>query len=189
MNVQKTAINMAVGLLAILALGCVGYQVVPDSLEPKLNRDVRFKQVFDAPESHRGKMVAWGGEVLSARRVDGGTRMEVLQLPLTDDLHPTSERARSRGRFVAFDGEGTIVDPVVVDSGTPVTIIGTIESSEVRELHGAEYRYPRVNVLDMTVWDRDVIRRPYGPGLMWGAFPYYAYGFRPRSIYEGHRVD
>lgn len=168
----------------LTAFGCNRYDVIPAHLESQLAPDLTYETVRAAPNNHQGKLVAWGGEVLAAIRTKEGTRMEILQLPLTDDLHPTEERMRSKGRFVALDMEGTITDPAAVEPGTPVTIVGRIGPAEHEELQGVDYDYPRVDVLDMTVWERKVIRsRRYLGGWGWRYDP------SPRTLYRSYRVD
>ena len=43
-----------------------------------------FAQIKATPESFRGQSLILGGQVLAARRMKDGTRIEVLQLPLND---------------------------------------------------------------------------------------------------------
>ncbi|MGE0471635.1 MAG: hypothetical protein Nkreftii_002236 [Candidatus Nitrospira kreftii] len=174
------------GLIAFLtAIGCNKYDVIPDGLESQLASDLTYETVRAAPNDHQGKLVAWGGEVLTAIRTKEGTKIEVLQLPLTDDLYPTEERVRSKGRFIAFDMEGTITDPAAIEPGTPVTIIGRIGPAQHEELQGVDYDYPRVDVLDMTVWVKKVVRGWRHLGA-WGGLQYDP---RPWTLYRSYRVD
>jgi outer membrane lipoprotein len=174
------------GLVALHAgLGFNRYDVIPDHLESQLAPDLTYETVRADPNNHQGKLVAWGGELLAATRTKEGTRMEILQLPLTDDLHPTEERVRSKGRFIAFDKEGTITDPAAVEPGTLLTIIGMIGPEQQEELQGVDYRYPRLDVLDMTVWERKIGRGwlRYGP---FGNLLYDPWSFRR---FKSHQID
>lgn len=176
---------VVMGGLAMLGVsGCKTYDVIPDELEPQLATDLTYEMVRSAPHEHQGKLVAWGGEVLNRKRTEDGTRLEVLHLPLTDDLYPTEERARSKGRFVAYDAEGTITDPAVVEPGTAVTIIGRIGLLQHEELQGVKYQYPRLDVLDMTVWEKKLI--PIWR-YSWGGW--WRYDPRPRTVYRSYRID
>lgn len=172
-----------VGLAMLGTAGCQTYDVVPKDLEPQLATGLTYEMVRDAPTGHQGKLVAWGGEVLAGKRTREGTRLEILHLPLTDGLYPTEERARSKGRFVVYDTEGTITDPAVVEPGTAVTIIGRIGPLEHEELQGVEYHYPRLDVLDMTVWEKKVMRS-WRHGA-WG----WRYDPNPRALYRSYRID
>lgn len=177
---------MIFGIVALLtALGCNRYDVIPDYLESQLSPDLTYEAVRAEPNSHQGKLVVWGGEVLAATRTQEGTRMEVLQLPLADDLHPTDEGVRSKGRFIAFDREGTITDPVAIGPGTSVTIIGRIGPAQHEELQGVDYDYPRVDVLDMTVGVKKIVRGWHRLGA-WGGWQYDP---RPWTLYRSYRID
>ncbi|MGE0645996.1 MAG: Slp family lipoprotein [Nitrospira sp.] len=173
------------GLAMLGMLGCKTYDVIPDNLEPQLATGLTYETVQNAPNDHQGKLVAWGGEVLAAERTQKGTRLELLHLPLTDALHPTEERARSKGRFIAFDNEGTITDPAMIKPGTPVTIIGKIGPELHEELQGVDYQYPRLDVVDMTVWERKVMKG----WRRWGPFGSVTYDPTPWTRYRSYRVD
>ncbi len=182
-SIRRCALVIA-GLAILGATGCKSYDVVPNDLEPHLATGLTYEMVRDAPTGHQGKLVAWGGEVLAGKRTREGTRLEILHLPLTDDLYPTEERARSKGRFVVYDTEGTITDPAVVEPGTAVTIIGRIGPLQTEELQGVKYQYPRVDVLDMTVWEKKLMRnwRHLGSRA-------WQYDPRPRTLYRSYRID
>lgn len=182
-SIGRLALVMA-GLAMLGVSGCKTYDVIPDELESQLATDLTYEMVRSAPHEHQGKLVAWGGEVLAGKRTTEGTRLEILHLPLTDDLYPTEERARSNGRFVAYDAEGTITDPAVVEPGTPVTIIGRIGPLQHEELQGVEYQYPRLDVLDMTVWEKKLMQNWRYLGT-WG----WRYDPRPRTLYRSYRID
>lgn len=177
---------LAVATMAILGLtGCKSYDVIPAQFESELATDLTYEMVRDAPDMHQGQLVAWGGMVLDGKRLQGGTRLEILQLPLTKDLHPTEERNRSKGRFLAFDNEGTITDPDAIGQGTPVTIIGRVGPEQHEVVQGVDYRYPRVDVLDMTVWGRKI-----GRGwLRYGLFGNLVYDPWSWKSYKRHRID
>lgn len=174
-----------VGIAMLGLSGCKTYDVIPDNLESQLAPERTYEAVRNAPNEHQGKLVAWGGEVLAAERTTEGTKLEILHLPLTDDLHPTEERARSKGRFIAFDNEGTIADPAMITPGTPVTIIGKIGPELHEELQGVNYAYPRLDVLDMTVWERRVMKG----WRRWGAFGSVIYDPTPWTRYRSYRID
>ena len=90
---------LILGLLAVAA-GCAT-SVIPESLEPQVDKAVTFSQVLEAPDSYRGKVVVWAGEVLKAKAMKGGTQLEVLQLPLDDEQGPVTDRMESKGRSLA----------------------------------------------------------------------------------------
>ena len=80
-------------VITLLLGGCgsSGF-VMPDALEPQVDPSVSFQQLLASPDSYQGKMVVVGGEVLKASTADGGTVLEILQLPLEEGQRPARER-------------------------------------------------------------------------------------------------
>ncbi len=69
---------------ACLLLACSRYEVIPDDLRGEVDRTVTFEQVKGSPSSYKGRLIVVGGEVLSVKRLEDRTRLEVLELPLTN---------------------------------------------------------------------------------------------------------
>jgi outer membrane lipoprotein len=164
-----------------LATGCATSQDTVESTSPP---QIPFMQVKATPDSYRGQTITWGGEVLSARRLKEGTRIEILQLPLNASLQPTMELSKSQGRFVAIQRE--FLDPATIPAGTFVTVTGEISGSITLPLDETEYTYPIVELKTMKVWvrveDQPVRIRPHiGPGSYWG--PYWSPYWRPWPYY------
>ena len=143
---------------------------------------ITYMQVKAAPESYNGQPVTFGGKVLGARRLKEGTRIEILQLPLTGSLRPSGDLGKSQGRFVALQKE--FLDPATVPSGTFVTVTGEMAGSITLPLDETEYTYPLVRINNLRVWSEDNdeaprIRRPIGPywgpywSPYWHTWPYY----------------
>ncbi|MDP9132549.1 MAG: Slp family lipoprotein [Nitrospirota bacterium] len=145
-----------------------------------------FAQIKATPDSFRGQTLVLGGQVLAARRMKEGTRIEVLQLPLNDSQQPTLDLMQSQGRFVAIQRE--FLDPATLPHGTFVTITGDVTGSMTLPLDETDYSYPVVDVKNLRTWtpsqqDSNQWRgRPYpyySPfgHPYWGAygraFPYY----------------
>src|SRR5438094_8047537 len=90
-------------LLGVLICTCsCAPEVIPKELEGQVDRKVSFLQLKESPETYTGRMVVLGGEVISAKRNNDSTRIEVLQLPLDSSLEPVSERTTSQGRVRAI---------------------------------------------------------------------------------------
>jgi outer membrane lipoprotein len=143
---------------------------------------ISYEQVKAAPESYNGQPATFGGKVLGARRLKEGTRIEILQLPLTDSLRPTMDLSKSHGRFVALQKE--FLDPATVPPGTFVTVTGEMAGSITFPLDETEYTYPLMRINNLRVWTEDDeepprIRRPIGPywspywSPYWQTWPYY----------------
>ena len=136
--------------LIVLLTGCSSQRVIPESLEPLVDRAVGFREIVTAPESYQGKMVVLGGEVLKAKRLKEGTQIELLQLPLNKDERPILDRQQSQGRFLALQKE--FLDPATIVEGSKMTIVGEVTGAKTDSLDDVEYRYPVVIVKHLHTW-------------------------------------
>lgn len=137
-------------VMLVLVTACTTQRVIPDTLEPLVDRAVTFRDVMDVPESHLGKIVVFGGEVLKAKRLKEGTQIELLQLPLDKQERPILDRQQSQGRFLAIQQE--FLDPATIVAGTKMTIVGELSKTKVEHLDDVEYRYPVLIVKHMHTW-------------------------------------
>lgn len=164
-------------LLALcLFAGCASTQEAGDGGQPQ----IAFAQIKAAPDSFKGQSVILGGQVLTARRLKEGTRIEILQLPLDRSGHPGYDLTQSQGRFVAMHRD--FLDPATIPHGTTVTVTGTLSGSIAMPLDDTEYSYPVIDVTQLRVWGRadeaaPRMRPPIGPGPYWG--PYWSPYYRP----------
>lgn len=135
-----------------LMVGCASSpDVIPEALEPQIDRNVTFNQIVADPEAYKGKTVVIGGEVLKAKGLRGGTQLEVLQLPLESTQRPTPQRTQSQGRFLAQNKE--FLDPATFTDGMPVTIVAEVTGSATQRLDEVEYRYPTLEIKHLHIWD------------------------------------
>jgi len=158
---------VAIGFLLATA-ACMSTQVIPDSLEPQVEKTVTFDQIVASPESYRGKVVVLGGEVLKAKAMQGGTQLEVLQLPLDDDQEPGLDRLQSKGRFLALQKE--FLDPATIADGARVTIVGEVTGATVEKMDEADYRFPTLDVKHLYRWDARRRDEPRASGPWWSVF-------------------
>lgn len=147
---------------------------------------ISYAQVKSTPESYDGQPVTFGGKVLAARRLKEGTRIEILQLPLTASLQPTMDLSKSEGRFVAMQKD--FLDPATVPPGTFLTVTGEMAGSVTLPLDEMQYSYPVIRINNLRVWSENEDEaprmrphpymgyRPYwGPywSPYWSPWPYY----------------
>jgi outer membrane lipoprotein len=169
--------DLAIGFCLAL-IGCAGQQTDDGSSVSA----IPFLHVKAAPDSYRGQSAVFGGEVLSARRLKEGTRIEVLQLPLDRSERPGTDRTQSQGRFMAMQRD--FLDPATMPPGTRVLVTGEITGSITLPLDETEYTYPVIEARHIEVLPPPEVayhwRRPYysphmGPGPYWGPYgsPYW----------------
>ncbi|MBX3301945.1 MAG: Slp family lipoprotein [Nitrospira sp.] len=156
-------------LVLVLMPGCASQRVVPDELKPLVDRAVTFREVVAAPESHEGRILVLGGEVLKVKRLKNGTQIEFLQLPLDKNERPILNRQRSDGRFFAIQKE--FFDPATIAEGTMMTIVGEVFKAKTDYLDDVEYRYPVVIVKHLHIWQEEPpdYVRPW-PGFSFSIF-------------------
>jgi outer membrane lipoprotein len=149
------------GLWLLTTLSCASADDLGGPPVPQLS----FIQVKADPDSYKGQPITLSGEVLSARRLKDGTRIEVLQLPLTSQ-QPILDRTQSQGRFLAMQRD--FLDPATIPPGTLVTVTGELAGSIQMALDETDYTYPMVEIQHLQVWSpREEQIRPY-----WGPGPY-----------------
>src|SRR5574339_720812 len=107
--------------MLLIALGCASKGKQADQ-QSAGTPQITYMQVKAAPKTFNGQSVTFGGKVLSARRLKEGTRIEILQLPLTPSSQPTMDLSKSEGRFLALQKE--FLDPATVPPGTLITVTG-----------------------------------------------------------------
>ncbi len=132
-----------------------------------------FSQIKTAPDSFKGQTLVLGGQVLAARRMKDGTRIEVLQLPLNDSQQPTLDLMKSEGRFVAIQRE--FLDPATLPHGTFVTITGEVTGSITLPLDETDYSYPVIDIKNVRTW------MPAQDSNQWRSrpYPYYSPFWHP----------
>jgi outer membrane lipoprotein len=170
---------LSVACLVTWLAGCAESDVIPASLEHSIDRSVAFPDLKSSPDSYRGRLVVVGGEVLSAKRLKSGTRIEVLQIPLTSAQEPGTDRTASEGRFLATQRD--FLDPATIPHGTRVTIVGEVTGGTTLPLDETDYTYPTLEIRHLKVWPAPLTaagkpspRTAPGLGLgRWPAFPYY----------------
>jgi outer membrane lipoprotein len=100
----------------------------------------------------RGQRVEWGGILLDSRNLREDTELEVLAYPLSADGRPDT-RGRPQGRFIAV-AKGYL-ETVEYAPGRQVTLSGPLAGTRQVRRGEASYRYPVVEVTDLTLWQRE----------------------------------
>ncbi len=153
----------------VLMGGCASSPMeIPETLQNQIDPTLTFSQVIQDPASYQGKMLVLGGEVLSAKRIAEGTRLEVLQLPLDDYQRPLVTRTDSQGRFLAM--EKAFLDPAMFPSNTLVTIVGEVTESVAGKLDEMDYQFPLVVIKHLYVWKDPSLTQESNSGPWYSIF-------------------
>jgi outer membrane lipoprotein len=144
--------------LVLMLLSACATQVIPKELDAQVDRNVSFLQVQQAPLSYKNRIIVLGGEVLSVKRENDSTRIEILQLPLDGSLEPARDRTKSLGRFLGIQKD--FLDPAILPAGTRVTIVGEVTGVTVLPLDETNYSYPTLAVKHVKPWEPQSVQRP-----------------------------
>ncbi len=162
-------VKILVAILFLIGSGCaLGPDVVPETLQSQVNHSVTFPKMLENPENYQGTVVILGGEVLSAKRLEGGTRLKLLQLPLDGSNEPVDDRMSSQGRFFAF--ESSFLDPATLPLNTRVTLVGEVEGVTEAKLDEMVYRYPILTIKHLHVWPEQEFDQSESSGPSFGIF-------------------
>ncbi len=176
---------LIISMLSVVLLfvsGCNRKDVIPERLEGKVDRDLRYSDIKHDPQAKKGKLMLAGGKVLAAERMKDGTRIEVLQIPLSEDLMPTGRVTESKGRFVVIDGGDQVSDPAIFDDEKKrITVVGEVVGSTTITIDEAQQQVPQLALKHVTVWNWDRVKGGYAPYAGYG----YPYGWGYRGYY-GH---
>lgn len=136
----------------VFASGCS--YVISGDLRAKVDRSLTFNDAQKNPNTYKGKMVLWGGEIIQTLpQKDGTTLVEVLQWQLGWRGEPK--------RIVSFQGKFLILvneylDPVLYRGRKKITvageILGEIQGDKIEYLTEIAYRYPLILSKQIHVW-------------------------------------
>jgi outer membrane lipoprotein len=162
--------GIMLGVILMFGAGCTsGPEVVPEVFKASIDPTITFPKMIEEPTFHQGRMVLLGGEVLTAKRLKKGTRLEILQLPLDGSEEPVFDRAASQGRFFAFESS-SFLDPATLPPNTRVTLVGEITGATRAKLDEMQYRYPTVTIKHLHVWPELELDQPGDSGPRYSIF-------------------
>jgi outer membrane lipoprotein len=100
---------------------------------------VSFTELRANPEVFKGHTIILGGEILQTYNLQQGTRIEILQRPLSASETP-SLTDTTGGRFMAFCNE--YLDPAVYAPQRRITVAGQVLGSYLGKVGEVDYSYP-----------------------------------------------
>jgi len=162
-------------MLVLLLSGCV--HVISKDLRIKSDPSLTLSQVSRNPDTFKGKMILWGGEIIETTNQKGGTtQIEVFQKPLGWREEP-KETVVSVGRFLILADE--YLDPYIFRRGRKITVAGEIIGEKMKLLGEMDYRYPIVSSKQIYLWPQ-YYYQPYPYFYFdpwWWSYPYWRGGF------------
>jgi outer membrane lipoprotein len=185
-------------MAAALSVGCaksahqtgqdVLDQLIPAALLAQVDQSISFADLRSSPNTYIGRTVLFGGMSMKSHRMKDRTEIEILQLPMVASV-PSDQRSQSEGRFIAVRS-GEFLDPAVIESDSPLTVVGEVMGAVVKPLDEGEYQYPVLEIKHLVNWKtlqkgRDRIAG-YGGGYGYsGYWPYRQgpYGYGPWGYY------
>jgi len=124
-------------------------QAIPKESLNKVDPNLSFQMLIKDPESHRGKSILVGGQILAVNVREGESWVEVLQKPLDWENRP-KDTDESLGRFlVRFE---SFADPAIYTAGKMITVVGEVLGKKVQPLREMDYAYPVLIPRDHHLW-------------------------------------
>ena len=75
-----------IGWLALIGMGCT--HLISEPMRQQAQPPVSFAELRTNPEAFKGRTVILGGEILQTTNLREGTRLEILQRPLSGSETP-----------------------------------------------------------------------------------------------------
>src|SRR5215510_11876625 len=127
---------MFIGWLALTGMGCT--HLISETLRQQAQPSVSFAELRTNPEALKGRTVILGGEILQTTNLRDGTRIEVLQRPLSESETPKLTDT-SGGRFMAFCKE--YLDPAIYAQQRRITVAGQVLGTFSGKVGEVDYPY------------------------------------------------
>ena len=136
----------------ILASGCA--HVISEDLRAKVDQSLTFKDVQKNPNTYKGKIVIWGGEIIQTLpQKDGTTLIEVLEWPISWREEP-KRTVSFHGKFLVLSNEP--LDLSLYERGDKITVAGEIQGStqgdKIESVSDSTYRYLLLLSEEIHLW-------------------------------------
>jgi outer membrane lipoprotein len=158
-----------IGCLALAGLGCT--HVISEPLRQQAIPMVSFAELRTNPEAFKGRTVILGGEILQTSNLREGTRVEVLQRPLSGSETPALTD-NTGGRFMVFCKE--YLDPAVYAPRRRITVAGQVQGSYTGKVGEVDYTYPLISCQETHLFpSADAELRRYAAYPWWYGDPFF----------------
>jgi outer membrane lipoprotein len=145
-------------LSTLLLSGCAA--TVPEVISHAPAVPVSARQASEAPTTHLGKTVRWGGDIVAVDNRRDATWVEVLSRPLDGDYQPDPQQPAGTRFLARMEG---FIDPAEFAAGRLLTVVGRLDGSREQAIGEYPYRYPIVEVRVHHLWpvQREARHPPY----------------------------
>jgi len=138
--------------LFIFISGCA--HVISRDLRARVDQSITFKDVQKNPNTYKGKVVLWGGEIIQTLpQKDETVLIEVLEWPLGWRGEPR-RTVSFQGRFLVFVKEP--LDLSLYKRGAKITVAGEIQGStlgeKIKSITDTTYHYPLLLSKEIHLW-------------------------------------
>ncbi|MGB5158045.1 Slp family lipoprotein [Desulfobacterium sp. N47] len=122
--------------------------VLSDKSLREANLSISFQDLQKNPDAYMGKVVIFGGRIITTTAKKDETWVEVLQQPLDNQYKPENKDV-SYGRFIiVFKG---FMDPAIYAPYRLITVTGEVVGKEVLPIKEIQYTYPVLAVREHTL--------------------------------------
>jgi outer membrane lipoprotein len=155
--------------VALVGMGCA--HVISEPMRQQAQPLVSFAELRTNPEAVKGHTVILGGEILQTNNLRDGTRIEILQRPLSGSETPRLTDTTG-GRFMAFCNE--YLDPAVYAPQRRITIAGRVQGSYLGKVGEVDYMYPLISCDEIHLFPpASAELQPYSAYPWWYSTPYF----------------
>lgn len=99
-----------------------------------------------------GRMVVWGGVILSSSNLKDLTQIEMLAYPLDSNHLPQLDQT-PLGRFII--NHPGYLETTIYEAGRMVSVVGRVAGSQTGKVGEADYVYPLVKSSQLHLWSPD----------------------------------
>jgi len=135
-------------VLLLLVTACAS---APTFNTDGVDRSLTPRGVAAEPRPATGKIVQWGGIIVSTTNLKDSTQIEVLAYPLDSDGRPKSD-GTAQGRFIIM--HTGYLEPASYTAGRQVTAVGTIMRTQSGRIGEANYTYPIISARQLYLWPK-----------------------------------
>lgn len=140
--------TVLLAMASLLIPACATH--IPDIIKNPPPEDLSLNRARHAPAQHQGKLVRWGGTIISTQNQQDKTEITILARPL-DKYGEPQEGDQSYGRFIGLING--FLDPAIYAPGRTITVSGKFEKVLKKKIDNFEYDYPIVRMQHYYLWE------------------------------------